>query len=198
MCVCLVGVNAAHHDYNKLVTGTWESYSERMKTWAPFMARTVVITEKFVGKDEPGGGVRNKKQQSKAQSQRWSPAHTCTVICYISARPYWETAVWWVHSAESSCRSWMTSLSPLVHLGWRTVPPPGTHPPCRLTGPVFWECQLDLLRRKMGMWINTSIEWRVEIKPVLQFDIWRNLHRPPVDQTQFGWMIMSFMICFTV
>lgn len=66
------------------------------------MARTVVITEKFVGKDEPRGA---KKQQSESQSQRWSPAHTCTVIRYICAQPYWETAVWWVHSAESSCQS---------------------------------------------------------------------------------------------
>lgn len=144
-------VSMVEHAWVEYVICTCESYRERRKTWEPFTARTVVISEKFVGKDE------SKKKEytnirTKSQSDR--PVHTCSSLFSLSNEPsflqtsYEETAVWWVRSAESSYQSWMKDLSPLVLFCWCIILPPRTHLPYRLTDPVFSEHQLDPLRGK--------------------------------------------------
>lgn len=98
MCICLADVSTVQHAWIEHVTGTCESYRERRKTWEPFIARTVVITEKFVGKDEPRGTTKEQRQQRKAQSHTdghlRTPAlcnlvHLCSVLlgnsCLVGA-----------------------------------------------------------------------------------------------------------------
>lgn len=190
-----VNVSTVEHAWAEYVICTCESYRERRKTWEPFTARTVVINEKFVGKDE---SKKKEHTNIRTKSQSDHPVHTCSSLFQSVKRAYISTNILRGNSCLVGALSWIF-LSILNERSVSSCPSLLMHSPASKDTPSISSDKSSIFRtstrsaeRKDKQLVKGLVGMTKGKKNFLPFQIQKCLHRPLQNQTLGfdGWIFV--------